>query len=385
MIYNFDVLPDRKSTESVKWHYFDEDVLPMWVADMDFISPEPVIRALRERVEHGVFGYAGDPPGLRGVIVERLAQRYHWHVEPEALVFIPGVVTGFNMAAHAFVGADGGLLIQPPVYMPFLSAAQNAHAVRQDAELIHHNDGHYSVDWEAFEAAITDQTRMFLLCNPHNPVGKVFTRPELERMAEICLRHNVLLCSDEIHCDLVFSGHKHIPLASISEEIAQTSVTLMAPSKTFNIAGLSCSFAVIPNPELRGRFTKANMGLVHGVNALGLVAAKAAYADGQEWLDQMLAYLEGNRDALYQFVAEQMPGVKMFCPEGTYLAWLDCREAGIERMAGEFFLKNARVGLNDGEAFGPGGKGFARLNFGCPRPMLMDALERMKQALPKAP
>lgn len=381
MKYDFDEIPERKYTESIKWHYFDEDVLPMWVADMDFVSPEPVIRALQERVAHGVFGYPGSLTGLRETIIARLAERYNWHIQAEDIVFVPGVVTGFNMAAHAFVGEGGGLLIQPPVYMPFLKTASYVQGVRQDAELIQGEDGRYGVDWAAFEKTITEKTRMFLLCNPHNPVGRVFTQTELECMAEICLRHNVLICSDEIHSDLIFSGHHHTPIASLNQQVAENTITLMAPSKTYNIAGLSCSFAVIQNPELRKRFEQAEMGLVHGVNLLGLVAAKAAYQEGQEWLDQLLVYLEGNRDLLYHFVQEEMPGVKMFLPEGTYLAWLDFREAGITQQACDYFIKNARVGLNAGEAFGKGGAGFVRLNFGCPRPMLLEALERMKKAL----
>jgi cystathionine beta-lyase len=379
--YNFDELPDRKSSESIKWHYFPEDVLPMWVADMDFVSPEPVVRALQERVAQGVFGYAGDLPGLREAIVERLGRLYHWEVLPQDLVFIPGVVTGFNLAAHAFTDEGEGVLIQPPVYMPFLDVGKNVRGKCQEVQLTDNANGYYRVDWDAFERAITPETRMFLLCNPHNPVGRVYTRAELERMAEICLRRGLVVCSDEIHCDLVFSGHQHVPIASISPEIAQNTITLMAPSKTYNIAGLSCSFAVIQNPELRKRYTQAEQGLVHGVNLLGLVAARAAYAEGQEWLDQLLAYLEGNRDFLCSFVAARLPGVKMFCPEATYLAWLDCREAGIEGKPSDFFLKNARVAMNDGAAFGSGGEGFVRLNFGCPRPMLVEALERMEAAL----
>jgi cystathionine beta-lyase len=302
------------------------------------------------------------------------------------------VVTGFNLAALAVLKPGDGLLMQTPVYMPFLDVARNAGVLHQSMLLTRHPDGFYDIDWDVFEAAITPQTRMFLLCSPHNPVGRVFTRAELERMAEICRRHDILICSDEIHCDLVFSGHRHTPIASLSPEIAQNAITLMAPSKTYNIAGLSASFAIIQNPELRRRFHRgwghadpniqpADRGLVHGVNLLGLVAMKAAYAEGQEWLDQLLVYLEGNRDLLCQFVNEELPGVRMFCPEGTYLAWLDCRGAGIEGNAGAFFLKNARVALNKGEAFGPGGEGFVRLNFGCPRSMLLEALQRMKHAL----
>ncbi len=381
MIYNFDELPDRKSSECIKWHYFDQDVLPMWVADMDFRSPEPVIRALQERVADGIFGYPGEICGLNDTIVERMARTYSWQIKPEDVVWIPGVVTGFNMAAHAFIKPGEGLLIQPPVYMPFLTTAGNAGGISQQASLARSADGTYHVDMDAFNAAITGQTRMFLLCNPHNPVGRVFTPAELKDMAEACLRHHLVICSDEIHGDLIFSGHRHTPLASLSPEIAQQTVTLMAPSKTFNIAGLGCSFAIIQNPELRTQFQRAGGGMVHFVNLLGLVAGKAAYQEGQEWLDQLLVYLEGNRDYLVRFVNEQMPGVKMNSPEGTYLAWLDCREAGLPAKPAEFFLKKARVGLNDGGAFGPGGEGYVRLNFGCPRAMLAEALERMKRAL----
>jgi cysteine-S-conjugate beta-lyase len=381
MKYNFDELPERKATESFKWRHFEQDVLPMWVADMDFASPEPVIRALQERVMHGVFGYPDELPGMRDLLVERMDLLYGWKIQAEDLVFMPGVVTGLNMAAQALVRPGEGLLVQPPVYMPFLSAARNVDGVTQEAVLSSSPDGYYSADWDAFESTITDQTRLFVLCNPHNPVGRVYTRPELECMAEICLRHDVTICSDEIHCDLVYSGHPHIPIASLSPEIAQNTITLMAPSKTFNIAGLGCSFAIIKNPDLRKQFQKAGKGMVHFVNLFGMVAGKAAYEYGQEWLDQLLVYLQGNRDFLFHFVNEQLPGVKMFCPEGTYLAWLDCREAGIAGKPGEFFLKKARVAMNEGDAFGRGGDGFVRLNFGCPRSMLVESLERMKCAL----
>ena len=381
MIYNFDELPDRRGTESMKWNRFPADVLPLWVADMDFVSPEPVIRALHERIDHGVFGYASDLPGLREAIVAHLSTSYDWQIQPDDIVFLPGVVPGFNLAARAFVGPADGLLIQTPVYSPFFGAARNVDGLLQEMELTCQPDGFYSVDRDAFATAITDQTRMFLMCNPHNPVGRVFTRPELETMAAICLRHNLIICSDEIHCDLVYPGHAHLPVAALSPEVAQRTITLMAPSKTFNIAGLSCSFAVIQNAELRKQFTSAQKGLVHGVNLLGLVAARAAYQEGQEWLAQLLAYLKGNRDWLYAYVQEHLPGVRMGLPEGTYLAWLNCREAGIEGRPCDFFMENARVALGDGAAFGRGGGGFVRLNFGCPRSMLVEALERMRKAL----
>jgi cystathionine beta-lyase len=232
-----------------------------------------------------------------------------------------------------------------------------------------------------FEQSITNQTRMFVLCNPHNPIGRVFTRAELERMAEICLRHDVLICSDEIHCDLVFSEYRHIPIASLDAEVARRTITLMAPSKTFNIAGLACSVAVIQDPELRRQFRAAGHGLTHGVNLFGLVAARAAYGEGHEWLEQLLPYLQANRDWMCDFVKSEMPGVHMVHAEGTYLAWLDCRQAGIEGSPGKFFMEKARVAVTEGSAFGPGGDGFVRLNFGCPRAMLQAALVRMRDAL----
>jgi cystathionine beta-lyase len=252
---------------------------------------------------------------------------------------------------------------------------------RQDAPLERLANGSYAINWDTFETTITPETRLFIMCNPHNPVGRVFTREELSRMAEICLRKGVTICSDEIHCDLIFSGHKHIPVASIDPEIAQHTITLMAPSKTYNLAGLECSFAIIPDRTLRRQYIHATKGLVSWANLIGLTAAQAAYTKGQEWLDQLLVYLEANRDYLYETIQKDLPRIKMVKPEGTFLAWLDCREAGIHGSPYEFFLQNARVAMNDGASFGQGGEGFVRLNFGCPRPTLEQAVERMKEAV----
>jgi cystathionine beta-lyase len=381
MVYDFDRLIDRRCSESAKWRHYDEDVLPMWVADMDFMSPEPVIRVLRERVDHGVFGYGMEPPELRQAVVERLAGFYGWQVAPEALIFLPGVVTGFNLACRAATSPGDGVLVQTPVYPPILSAPANAGLTRDEMELTPQPDGRYAVDFAAFEGAITDRTRLFILCNPHNPVGRVFQRGELERMAEVCLRHNVVVCSDEIHCDLLFRGNCHVPIASLDPEIADRTITLMAPSKTYNVAGLHCSVAVVQNLELRGKFKAARAGLVPDVNILGYIAALAAYRDGQSWLDELLRYLEANRDWLLQYVDGCLPGIRMGKPEGTYLAWLDCRQADIPGTPYEFFLHEARVAVSDGLAFGQGGEGFVRLNFGCPRATLVEALDRMLAAL----
>ena len=381
MTTDFDQLVDRRHSDSGKWHRYDEDVLPMWVADMDFLSPEPVIAALRERVEHGVFGYGVVPSELPEIVVERVQRLHGWKVSPETLVFLPGVVVGFNLAWHAVTTPGDGVLVQTPIYFPMLRAPDNAGLVNDEMQLTRQRDGQYAIDFDAFEGAITDHTRMFILCNPHNPVGRVYHRDELERMAEICLRHDLVICSDEIHCDLVFQPHHHVPIASLASEIADQTITLIAPSKTFNIPGLKCSVGIVTNPELRKRLEAARKGLVGGVNVMGYTAALAAYRDGQPWLDEVLCYLEANLDFLVGYVEEHLPGITMGRPEGTFLAWLNCTEAGIPGNSHEFFLRRARVAMNDGAAFGQGGEGFVRLNFACPRSMLAEALDRMKAAL----
>ena len=382
MNYDFDQIINRRGTGSDKWEKYAEDVVPMWVADMDFVSPRPVVDALQSRVAQAVFGYPGENDCLKRAIQDWLATRYDWMVDLAAIILIPGVVTGFNLASHAMRGPEGsGVLVQTPVYFPFLRAPENAGMQRQEMELTRGPDGSYEIDVDAFEASLTDETRLFILCNPHNPVGRVFRQDELEGIAEICLRHGVPICSDEIHGDLVFSGQRHIPLASLDPDIAAQTITLMAPSKTFNLAGLQSSFAVIENPELRNNFLGAKQGLVGWVNLMGQVAALAAYESGQEWLSQLLVYLEANRDYLSEYVRTELPGITMTKPEGTYLAWLDCSQAGIEGNPRTFFLEQAKVALSDGPAFGQGGEGFVRLNFGCPRALLKEGLERMKTAL----
>jgi cystathionine beta-lyase len=382
MPIDFDQPIDRRRSDSVKWRAFAEDVLPLWIADMDFASPEPVTRALHERVEHGIFGYGTSrQEELREVIMARLQKLYGWKVAPEAIVWMPGVVTAFNVACRAVASPGEGILVQIPVYSPILDAPGNCGLERNEMELTRRPDGRYVVDMDVMAATITDRTRAFLLCNPHNPVGRVLERSELAAMADLCLRRELPIISDEIHCDLIFQGYRHVPIAALAPEVAERTITLMAPSKTFNIAGLGCSFAVIPDPELRRQFKAARRGLVPDVNILGFVAALAAYREGGEWLDNCLRYLEGNRDLLAQFVAEHLPGIVMSPMEGTYLAWLDCREARLPDNPAQFFLKQAKVALNDGTTFGRGGEGFVRLNFGCRRATLEEALERMERAL----
>jgi cystathionine beta-lyase len=391
MKYDLDHAPDRRPTDSIKWKKYERDVLPMWVADMDFPVAEPILQSLQRLVAHGVFGYPnyGHPePGtitdLQQVLVERMQACYNWQVKPEELLFLPGVIVGLNLTCLALAEPGGGVLIQTPVYPPFFSTARHAGMVLQEAALVRQPDGYYEVDWEAFEAAFTDKTRVFILCNPHNPVGRVFRKDELEHMAEICLRRGVVMCSDEIHCDLVFNGYKHIPLASLDPEIARKTVTLMSPTKTFNIAGLQCSFAIVQDEALRKVLVGAMRGLVMWVNLMGMNAALAAYRGGQEWLEQVLSYLEMNRDYLDDYVRLQLPGVEMVKPEGTYLAWLDCHKSGIQGNPYQFFLNEARVGFNDGVTFGKDGEGFVRMNFACTRQVLTQALQRMQTALEKA-
>ena len=380
MTYDFDRVIDRCSSDSAKWLRYGEGVLPLWVADMDFRSPEPVIRALHERAEHGLFGYCTEPPELRPVIVERLKRLYGWEVSPDAIVFTPGVAAGFNLACRAVTPPRHGMLVQTPLYYPILWIPERHNLALNDMELTRRADGQYEIDFDAFERAISRRTRVFVLCNPHNPVGRAFRRDELERMAEICLRRNVVICSDEVHCDLMLGGSRHTPIASLAPEIAERTITLMAPSKTFNLPGLRCGLAVIPNEELRQAFETARSGLVPGPNVMGYTAALAAYRDGQPWLNQLLLYLEANRDFLFDYVTANLPGINMARPEATYLAWLDCRQA-IPGNPHEFFLEKAKVAVNDGTLFGRGGEGFVRLNFACPRATLQQALERMRQAL----
>src|SRR6266545_1980033 len=358
MTYDFDRLIDRRRTDSSKWQTYGPDVLPLWVTDMDFQSPEPVIRALRERVEHGVFGYLMlEQPEFHQLFADRLLKRYGWRVSPDAVVIIPGVIPGFNVAGRVLAASGDGLILQTPVYPPILRAAGNMGLTREEAPLACRPDGSYEVDVDAFTAAIRDRTRF-------------------------CLLRSLTIVADEIHCELVYSGHRHTPIASLDPEIAERTITLMAPSKTFNLAGLKCSVAIIPNAALREKFVAARADLVSTVNVLGYTAAYAAYRDGQPWLEELLRYLEANRDFAIDYARTRLPGVRVAAPEATYLAWLDCRNAGA---AGAdpftFFLDKARVALSDGLLFGHGGEGFVRLNFGCPRAMLTEALERMREAL----
>lgn len=381
MTFDFDCYIERRTTDSVKWTRYGQDVLAMWVADMDFAAPPAVIEALQARIAHGILGYGVEPPALRELLVERLAARYGWRVAAEDLVFTPGVVVGFNLAAQAVAAPGESMLLQTPVYYPMFRTPAYAGLSLDQMPLTQDAAGRYGVDLDLMERTISPRTRLFLLCNPHNPVGRAFAPDELAGMADLCLRHDIVICSDEIHCELTYPGHVHTPIAALDPEIAQRTITLMAPSKTFNIAGLHFSFAVIQNPDLRQRYLDAFRGIVPSPSVLAYAAALAAYRDGDPWLAEALAYLQANRDHLCQFVAAELPGLRMACPEATYLAWIDCREAALPEGPHRFFLERAHVALNDGATFGAGGEGFVRLNYGCCRQVLDEALARMRAAL----
>ena len=385
MTFNFDTIFDRRNTESVKWNHFPSDVLPLWVADMDFAAPPAVTEALRQRVDHPIYGYPTVQKGLIKAIQAHLQRLYHWQVPDEQFLFLPGVVISFNLATQALAQPGGSVVFMTPVYMPFFDLAKNAGLQQVTVDLLQDETGRYTIDWEGFEAAMAARPNLFILCNPHNPVGRVFTRTELERVAEICLRYEVPIVADEIHSDLIYSGHQHIPIASLSPEIAANTITLMAPSKTFNVPGLGCSYAIIPNPKLRTAFNTARRGLVHGANLMGMIAAQAAYTDDSGWLPELLIYLEGNRDYLVEYVKTHIPEAHITAPEGTYLAWIDLRAYNLEPRPCEYLIKNARVGLNEGAEFGKAGAGFVRLNFACPRSTLVEALERIRKALENSP
>ncbi len=382
--FNFDAPINRRHTDSVKWRQ-PEDVLPMWVADTDFLAPPAVIEALQRRVAHGIYGYHYESPTLRQTVIDWVARRYGWEIEPDWIIFPPDVVRGMNWAAQAVAAPGDAVLLQSPVYGPFFEIPRNGGFAMQDAPLVQDASGRYQLDMAAMEAAVTPETRAYLLCNPQNPTGRVFTRPELETLADFCLAHDITVLADEIHADLVYSEAPHIPIASLGPDIAQRTITFIAPSKTFNMAGLKASVGIIPNPELRERLARAARGVIPPMNLLGMIAMEAAYGEGETWLDALRAYLQANRDYLLDAIAsDYLPGVRMARPEGTFLAWLDFRATPWADAPARRSLEEAKVMVNEGAWFGETGKGFARLNFGCPRATLETGLERLRAALLQA-
>ena len=373
----FDTIIDRTHTQSMKWEKYEgTDILPMWVADMDFKAPPAVLAALEQVIAHGVLGYTLVSQDLNRIIAGRLETLYSWEVEPDWLVWIPGVVSGLNVVCRAF-GAPGQPLVTTiPIYPPFLSVSAHCGKPLTTLPMVRRS-GRATLDFNALEQAFLKRPAVFLFCSPYNPCGTLFTRAELDRLTQLCETYDVILCSDEIHCDFVLdSRNRHIPTATISRTAARRTITLMAPSKTYNIPGLGCAFAVISDPDLRSRFKAACKGILPTVNLMGLAAAKAAYGSCDQWLAQLITYLAQNRDTVMAQV-NTLPGCRLDPIEATYLAWIDVRDTGLNDPVA--FFEQAGVGLSDGGFFGT--RGFVRLNFGCPAAVLEKGLEKMAQAL----
>ena len=380
--FEFDRVYDRRASDSNKWRKFPADVLPLWVADMDFRSSPAIVAALQERVATGLFGYARPVKSSVDAFVNALGQRYGWQIDPAWLVWLPGLVVGLNLTAQAFAQPGEEVLTLTPVYPPFMSAPKNGGRVSTQVPFrLDAANRRWEIDWDALERAVTPKTRLFFLCNPHNPIARVWRRDELMKLGEFCVRHDLVLCSDEIHCDLILENLPHIPTALLGPEVAKRTVTLMAPSKTYNIPGMGCSIAIIPDAQLRARFVRAAAGVMAEVTGLGYVACEAAYRDCEPWRQQLLAYLRGNRDFVVDYVARELPGVKLEAPiEATYLAWLNVSALKLADPIAHFEAHG--VGLSDGAFFGEPRGRHVRLNFGCPRATLREALARIKRALP---
>lgn len=387
MRYNFDEIINRTDTDSLKYDgrkiFFGiDDLLPMWVADMDFRTPDFIVDAMKKRMDHEIFGYTLKPESLYQAVIGWMERKHGWKVEKEWILFTPGVVPAFNMCVLAFTNPGDKIIVQPPVYFPFFSAAETNKRQLLNNQLLRVDD-RYRMDLKDLEAGIDSETKMMLFCNPHNPVGRVWTREELMALGEICNRNNIVMISDEIHSDLIFKGHKHIPYALLGDEMAQNSVTCIAPSKTFNMAGLSTSAVIIPNPELRKKFNAVVDSLhIAGGNIFGLIGMEAAYSKGDEWLSQALEYIEENVRFMENYISRNMPRVKVIHPEGTYMAWLDF--SGLKLSDPElrkFMIEKVKLGLNHGPIFGPGGEGFQRINLGCPRSTVREAMNRLRKAV----
>lgn len=386
--YDFDKIIERRGTGALKTNVLEErygnaDLLPLWVADMDFETPQFITDALRERLEHSLFGYTVEPEDYRPAIIDWLAEHHGWKVEREWLSYIPGVVKGIGMAVNVFVKPDEKVIIQPPVYHPFrLTTEGNGREVVNNP-LREIGNGSYAMDFEQLEAVADEKCRMLILANPHNPAGVVWDRETLERLADFCYRHHIIVVSDEIHCDLALWGNRHVPFASVSPEAAACSITFGAPSKTFNIAGIVSSYAIVPNEDLRRRFfgwMEANE--FNEAPMFAPIATIAAYRKGEAWRREMLRYIEGNIDFVIDFCERRLPGIKAWRPQASFLVWLDCRGLHLSHEGlVHLFVEKALLALNDGAMFGKEGEGFMRMNVASPREMIRRALEQLEQAL----
>lgn len=388
MTYNFDKIINRRNTRSEKWDTLEQygvpqEALPLWVADMDFPSPTPIIATLKAKVTHGIFGYATMPESWYEAVANWMECRHHWPLNRKWIMYMPGVMPAVQATIIACTQPGDRVIIQPPVYPPFFQAVRvNGCEVAENPLIL--ENGRYIMDFDQLEQLFDARTKVFLLCSPHNPVGRVWTREELLRLGNLCLKHDVILCSDEIHADLVPIGATHIPIASLSAEVADITVTCHSANKTFNLAGISSGFAIIPNQHLFEQIAhvQKRVGMHAYGNLLGVLASEVAYTQCEDWLDRVLTYIHGNLEFLLDYFERHIPRIQVIHPEGTYLAWLDCRELGLNN-AGlkDFMLKRAKVWLNDGPTFGTGGTGFQRLNFACPRSTLKEALQRIERAV----
>ncbi|MBU5437940.1 pyridoxal phosphate-dependent aminotransferase [Tissierella sp. MSJ-40] len=387
MKYNFDEIINRKDSHSIKWSnlektYGDKDILPMWIADMDFKVADEILEGFMERVNHGVFGYDYRPASYYEAVINWVKKRHGWDIKKEWILFTPGVVMGLNLAVVTLTKKREKIIIQPPIYPPFSGViSRNERAILTNP--LRHNGEKYIMDYNDLEKKIDNDTKLMLLCSPHNPTGRVWAKDELEKLGEICLKNNIIIVSDEIHSDLIFKGHKHTTIASISEELAMNTITLMAPSKTFNIAGLFTSVAIIPNKEIRDKFVKTIeiLGIDHN-STFGAVGLEAAYNHGETWLEEVLEYIEDNLDYTMEYVKNNIPKITIDRPEGTFLVWLNCTKLGLsQEELNELMIKTGKVLLNDGMTFGKEGEGFLRLNIGCSRSTLEEALKRIEKAV----
>ena len=387
MKFNFDKIIDRTNNFSAKWsemnkNFGTNNLLPMWVADMDFLTAPCVMEALKDRLEQGIFGYTTRPSSYNESIVNWLDNRFSWKINQEWLMFSPAVITSISLLIQNLTQKNDKIMIQEPVYSPFHSIVESNERSLVISPLVKLDDGSYVMDYEDIEAKIKD-VKVFILCNPHNPVGRVWTREELTRLGEICLKHNVLVISDEIHSDIILKNHKHTPFASISKEFRENTITCMAPTKTFNLAGLQSSFLVISNPYYYEVMDKAFSILdIKRNNAFSLVATEAAYNYGEDWLYELIKYIEDNVDFAIDYIKNHIPQLKVKKPEGTYLLWVDFSNLNVDKED----LKNAlinkgRIALSDGSSFGIGGAGYYRINLACPRSMVLEGLKRIEFAI----
>jgi cystathionine beta-lyase len=387
MRYNFDEQINREKTACIKYDLRDEvfgksDVIPMWVADMDFKTPTFVIDAIRKRLDHEILGYTFRTDSFYESIANWLRKRHGWDAKKEWISFSPGIVPALNLAVMAFTEPGDKIIVQKPVYFPFFPAIESHNRVLVNNPLRYEN-GRYDMDFEDLEQKIDSRVKMIMLCSPHNPTGNVWKHKDLEKLADICIKHRIIILSDEIHSDLVYKGSRHIPVATINPEVSDITLTCIAPSKTFNLAGLSTSAVIASNGNLKERYDKILENIhVGGGNIFGFTALEAAYNKGEKWLDALMEYLEENLSYLVTYFAENIPLIRPVIPEATYMVWLDCHELGLDdKELREFMIHEAGLGLSDGLIFGTEGSGFQRMNIGCPRTLLVNALHRLKNAV----